>query len=459
MRFLSSRGRAAAIGAAAAVLGLTVLVVLPAVASTPYKPVPPASSPAGITPTDYPIGGQPGICGTLFPGFSGSEYDISNPKSSSYDAGGGIAFRLIVDPPNQGGPVGGLWPAYAKGKYVSLSATGAVLVGVGINGGTDTAKYDYSVLRDGFAARDGYLHAPAQSVDSSGMPTQLYSVSHLTLCYLPAGSISGSVYRDDSQPANGSKDAGDPGLAGWTVSLYRGGTLVGSTASASDGSYSFVMPLKTGDTYTVCEAPPSGTWAQSQPSPPGPSVCTGSGELPKGYTFTPTAATQSYTGQDFGNVPAVGYSPGPFGTPDGGYTIKLAAPKTNTFVFTAGTTSGGPFAGVWTGDQSQSSKVPVVEKIVWADPLVNGTPSFSGIRYTDTFPFSTSNLKPMRYCTSDPRSAGSEFGLADPATSGAVLPSGETSCAISISISADTGSNAKFVAYVYSSVDGFRTTG
>src|SRR5262249_34115455 len=153
----------------------------------------------------------------------------------------------------------------------------------------------------GTIASDTYLHAPAQSVDAQGNPTSLYSVSNLTFCFELGGSVAGTVYNDTNGSAT--QDAGENGLSGWTVNLRKdnaAGDLVSTTTSGADGSYTFSVPLSTSTTYRICEVPPSGTgpWAQSQPSTV---ACSGTGELQKGYTFTPTSPTQAVTGKDFGN--------------------------------------------------------------------------------------------------------------------------------------------------------------
>jgi hypothetical protein len=80
------------------------------------------------------------------------------------------------------------------------------------------------------------------------------------------------------------------------------------------------------------------------------------------------------------------------------------------------------------------------------------------VLYTDDFPFDLTKLKTMQYCKLDPRD-GSEFTLQaqyqTSASKGSVLPGTETSCLISTTESADQ----TFRAYVYSNLDGLRTSG
>src|SRR5215471_8029183 len=87
----------------------------------------------------------------------------------------------------------------------------------------------------------------------------------------------GKVYCDAN--CNGAFDNGDAPLAGVTVNAYLCGTstLVGSTVTAADGSYSFSpsasMPL--GSFYYTCVVIPPGYTAGANPGNPG-FACTSS---------------------------------------------------------------------------------------------------------------------------------------------------------------------------------------
>lgn len=104
----------------------------------------------------------------------------------------------------------------------------------------------------------------------------------------PMPVISGVKYEDLN--ANGVRDPGDPGLAGWTIELFYEGKFVESTTTAANGSYSFqlnadTLPIGEG-TYTLQEVPQSG-WTQSEA--PGPVVVHfGAGDT-------------TFGGNDFGN--------------------------------------------------------------------------------------------------------------------------------------------------------------
>ena len=101
---------------------------------------------------------------------------------------------------------------------------------------------------------------------------------------LVAQSISGVKYNDLN--GNGNRDPGESGLKDWTINLEQpGGTVIKTTVTAADGSYSFT-DLAPG-TYVVGEELKPG-WTQK--APPGGK-----------HTVTLTASTSSVGGKDFGN--------------------------------------------------------------------------------------------------------------------------------------------------------------
>jgi len=101
----------------------------------------------------------------------------------------------------------------------------------------------------------------------------------------------GTVYND--LVGNGIVDAYDPPLAGWTINvLNSGGSVVATTTSAKDGTYSFTaLPVQQ---YTIQEVTPPG-WVITEPTnPPG--------------TYTLPGLSGIYTGLDFGNFQLVSVS-------------------------------------------------------------------------------------------------------------------------------------------------------
>lgn len=105
---------------------------------------------------------------------------------------------------------------------------------------------------------------------------------------IPSGEIRGAKWNDSD--GDGVWDAGEPGLAGWTVFLDENGNGAfdsgeASTATGADGSYEFV-DLDPG-VYIVAEVAQNG-WTQTHPGGDGMHVVT-------------VDSGQVVTGQDFGN--------------------------------------------------------------------------------------------------------------------------------------------------------------
>ncbi len=467
-------------------------VVLPALATSAGAQIPPPSIGKNVTPVDEPTGGQSNDC-VFFYGPSGFtkagfgqptyQYRIANPKTGQYKTtvnGTQVTFTLTMNPPNPP-PGHASLPAYANQKYISFTSTGAAIVDVGIKGGTDEARYNYDNAVTGLnntsygsVASDTYLHAPAQATvsDNDLTPTTLYSISNLTFCFELGSTASGTVYQDNGPFPNGSRDAGEPGLQGWTVNLYAGQNLAATTTSTADGSYSFTVP-QSNTAYTICEAPPppppSG-WVQTQPAPGTPNICAHNGttELLKGQTFTATASAANL---DFGNVSGgISCPPQPLGIPN--YQIQLAVCKPNQlFVFssTPGVIDGDPntpppVVSVLAADQTQAP-VPLVEKITFPFTIkAAGThqPQIT-LMYDDTFPYTIAGASEMPFCKVDPRN-GTEFGLMAPYNDDThlhdVVPAGATSCLIMQSQAADTNPagypTGIYTAYVYSDIDSLR---
>lgn len=437
-----------------ALVAATWFVVLPAFASTAGQAVLPPST-GGVTPTNVKAKDAPDDCKLFYPAGSRPAYSfrIKDGASKTYtDSKSGATFTLTLNPANTGNPSngGGTWPAYGKNTYFSFTSTGAAIVDVGVDGDNeiDTTRYSYSGRTTGFVTSDGYLHASALSTDRSGNTTKLDGLDDMSFCYNVVAPVKGTVYQDPNQ--NG-QDDNEPAQGGWTVSLYKGNALIGSTSSDSNGLYTLYAPVSSTATYTVCETAPSGTWAQTEPLPSSADVC--ASPLRKGHSIQ-ALSTAPITGIDFGNVPAATCTDG---SPNPDYTVKVDCTGKGAFFYGSGQdASDNPFVSVFAADSTQSV-TPVAEKIVFPNHyLPDGTFAYTKLAYTDTFPVNPANVQPMPACLIDPRDPSGPDGLTLLGTYGTVLPAGATSCVISASSYVDASGNAWFVAYVYSSIDGWR---
>jgi hypothetical protein len=223
-------------------------------------------------------------------------------------------------------------------------------------------------------------------------------------------------------------------------------------------------------------------FAQSEPLPTAANSCATLGGLPKGQQFQPSSAGANVT-KNFGVDPAVAEpTPCPPQTPFGfnetnnELQIQLATCKPNqTFVFNSGNLNdGSPFVSVWASDQTQPL-VPLIEKVVFPDPIVSGAPKFQHLAYTDVFPYDPAAAEQMAFCKLDPRDPSDPnamrlLGTAGPPPTGfrndnsksLVLPDTNagtatpaTSCVISLRTYVDANGNSFLEAYVWSDIDGF----
>src|SRR2546426_958341 len=126
-----------------------------------------------------------------------------------------------------------------------------------------------------------------------------------TTLFRSRGTKSGVKFNDLN--ANGVKDVGEPGLAGWTISAYTDGngdgTLSATEAAAppaataiTDVTGAYTLTLNPG-TYVVCEVRQMG-WTES--TPVNTKCAAGTGLGPGGYALTVPSGS-SETGNDFGN--------------------------------------------------------------------------------------------------------------------------------------------------------------
>ena len=239
MNVLRSKRAVAGLGAAlVSIVGLTLFVVLPALASNSGDRIPPAAT-SGLTPVDVPVGGS-ATCSSLFGSKISSlpnlhEYDNVNPGNAtglSSGNGDGVTFSTTVT-------------GSSKAQVMQVSATKAAIAGIGIKGGSESAAYDYTGLSispgvtTGWVAGDGNLHATASKYTVSGgveNPSQWYSISQTTVCYRVLAPISGAVFTDAN--GSGQPGAGQSGFSGVSVTIVDNTTHGQTTVqTAANGTF------------------------------------------------------------------------------------------------------------------------------------------------------------------------------------------------------------------------------
>jgi hypothetical protein len=180
----------------------------------------------------------------------------------------------------------------------------------------------------------------------------------------------------------------------------------------------------------------------------------------QGWNVTLSGTT---TGKDFAFVPgAESICHAPQSTHPN-YQIQLAEPckPDQTFIVSYTNGDGNRIASV-TPVRNDLPRIPMVEKITWSLPTDGHQLT---LIYDDILPYGTQSTAlpgdgptDALTCKLDPRA--SEFGLNSlydtyGAESDAVLRTGQTSCLIEATTSSADGT---YVAYIYSAIDGWRST-
>jgi len=447
------------------VLSAAALVVaLPALAADRFS----ERTTENILPARVNVGGSNFSCTTHAGGIPTgmSTFKISKPPTNATEVeynqqntGGSLPAGVKVFLKGVNGP--------DKGKKFSFRVTGARVFHVGVNGGSDTAWFNYygtqsNLLFPGGVASDGALHATS---DNQG---NLYSNSHTTFCYKPVVEISGNVYSDTD--GDGAKNGADAGIGGRTVSLSDGQTTPTSNSAGTKGNYSFfVVP---GLEYTVCASAVSG---EVQTQPKGNTACTEEA----GYAQTFTGDTQNLDFGLAGGVTATCGSPLESQNETGDAEVQATFSPSltctskvagNDYVFTTyDGPSGSRIAKLEPVDTPVGASkckttgencVIVTQVITWdiaADAPGVYSPNTTALRYDDP-PYDVSGVDPraMKFCKKVP-AAGDEPrailpGIAATAT-GDIDPNVDhTTCLVSST--QGPGPVPTRVDLVYSAVDG-----
>ena len=183
-----------------------------------------------------------------------------------------------------------------------------------------------------------------------------------------------------------------------------------------------------------------------------------------------TLGSSDLSGFDFGIIRAAPCTGTPF--PFERYVVKLAGGVCKEGqLFTSGYDDSGNKLAEVTPLRNDLAKVPMIERITWSIPTDNRRQLV--IIYDDLPPYSPVGAQKMAFCNFDPRDhsveAEDDISLLpeyyDIGTSGSILPTVDgvlqTSCLIEVHALVDEPANSghsDYVFYVYSAIDGWRST-
>ena len=180
--------------------------------------------------------------------------------------------------------------------YLDANGDGSLDAGEASHVTDATGLYSFSVAGGSYTVRQvaqaGYQTAPASGAYAvtvaDGDTAAGRDFGNRPAAVVGDGTISGVVYADAD--GDGTRDAGEPALAGWTVFLDRnlnGVREAGEPATTTDAAGAYRFTVEAG-TYVVREVVQAG-YAQTAPA----SVA---------YIVTVSSASPA-TGRDFGNAP------------------------------------------------------------------------------------------------------------------------------------------------------------
>jgi fimbrial isopeptide formation D2 family protein len=233
----------------------------------------------GYTFADIPRGG---LSGTVF---------VDRNRNGTQEAGDTGLQNVTITVKDSGGNVVGTTTTDASGNYSFPS----------LPAGTYTVEETQPA---GYGSSATTPNSQTVTIPSGGAGTVNFGDTLST--------ISGTVYRDDND--NGSKQAGEPGIAGVTLTLLdSSGNVAGTTTSAADGTYTFANVLA--GTYSVVETQPAAyVDGKETAGPAGGTVPTTTGN---------TAASNTISAIPVGaGVDNAGYLFGDRGTPISGIVYR-----------------------------------------------------------------------------------------------------------------------------------------
>jgi len=124
--------------------------------------------------------------------------------------------------------------------------------------------YSFSVCAGGNYEVREEIRAGWSATTPTGISfTASSGVDHLGLNFLNFQCFAVSGKKINDLNGNGVADGGEPGLAGWTIQLWRNGALFATTVTAADGSWSFSVCQ--GGNYEVKEVAQA-DWIQTAPA-------------------------------------------------------------------------------------------------------------------------------------------------------------------------------------------------
>lgn len=143
-----------------------------------------------------------------------------------------------------------------------------------------TTRYrsDNVIISSGFTNYEGSGNVPLTYTSQSSLSTSGTSnllsqfnargSAEVTItyfyCSVPLASLGNKVWRDDDK--DGIQDAGEPGVAGVSVTLYKGTSVIGTTTTDAYGNYLF-SNLAPGTDYSIKVTPPANYSFTTQGTP------------------------------------------------------------------------------------------------------------------------------------------------------------------------------------------------